>query len=314
MDTRTPSDPASERASVQGPADTGTRTAPARPQPASAKRGLVILLILLLVVVIVGAISDDEEEQPAPVASPSATQTASPGPGGQGPAAPTLTAVEPGPSQVEVSWQPPPAGDSTIAGYLVSHNGELIATLGEDQLSFVDRKVDADAAYSYTVAAFDTDGFGSAPSASITVRTQEANPASARIDGTFEVALRETSRFGYTTFGTPPTPQRWDFSSTCDEGPCAVNTTVDGIDGASFRLTPGVNGYRGSYRTDTFVRCDGVPITTEVAIRLSVEDAAVVGSVWTATRLAGEITHREAPQLACDATGADFAAVGVRAR
>jgi hypothetical protein len=55
-------------------------------------------------------------------------------------------------------------------------------------------------------------------------------------------------------------------------------------------------------------------MATSVSIRIEVTRAAIVDGEWGATKIAGTMTHREAAQLGCVASGTDFTVAGTLAQ
>jgi hypothetical protein len=211
---------------------------------------------------------------------------------------------------VLVTWEPGTAEGADVAAYQISRDGELMETVNVDELSFRDVDVLPATSYEYEVVALDAEGTTSDEAATVTTETQSVPLSTARLSGTFDMVLKETSHFGYDTFGDPPTEQRWRLIPTCGEGPCSVKFSADGVSDSSTRLERAAASYEGSYRSTAFVSCAGVPSTTTVSIKFTVTRAAVVGGEWRATKITGSLIHREAPQLSCVASGTDFTVAG----
>jgi len=76
-------------------------------------------------------------------------------------------------STIALSWNPSVAGTYAISGYKIYRNGSQVGTPAS--ASFTDTGLAASTTYSYTVAAYDTNGNTSAQSGSVNAKTQPAS-------------------------------------------------------------------------------------------------------------------------------------------
>lgn len=108
---------------------------------------------------------------PDPSATPAPTPTPTPTPSDPtAPSAPDPVSGSAGLTTVTLTWNAS-TDDVGIAGYKVSRNGTVVATVGADQVTWKDTSRKPATAYSYTVTAIDTD-FKETPSTTLSIRTK----------------------------------------------------------------------------------------------------------------------------------------------
>ena len=288
-------------------APTTDRSAPPRPRRVPVA---VLVTALVVVVAIVGigiALSqdgeDDARQQPTATASTS-PEALVPSP----PATPVDLEARAKPFAVTLRWSPD-ASAGAIEGYTVYRNGSEIGTVpGDGPGTFVDDDAVPLVRSTYAVAAFGQDDVASEP-AEVRVKTPPGPLSLARLEGTFNVKIRQTSSYGYTST-RPNSTGGWTFSPRCKRGACDVKVA------AVFRGSSGVAmerrsaTYRANGTAKLGVRCSGTPSTSTYTLEVEVVKANTVEGVWHAVTIEGTFVHREAAQLGCVAGGADAAFTG----
>ena len=220
------------------------------------------------------------------------------------PLPPSDLAAKAAPFRVVLTWEPPPEGAERVE---VFRDGARLALLPGTRTSYTDEDVLPDHVYNYEVASRTADLVSGRTH--VTAETPAPSLGMARVEGTFDVSTRFTSRTGYSDYERPS--YGWKFQPRCREGPCDVRWSdlhEKRIHGTLERTGP---RYRGSYTGQFYLRCGSSPATSVVTVDLRVDAAKPIGPEWRATRLVGTLEHSEAVQLGC---GSSRAELTVRAR
>jgi hypothetical protein len=288
-------------------APTTDRSAPPRPRrvPVAA---LVTALVVVVAIVGIGiALSqdgdDDAGEEPTATASTS-PEALVPAP----PATPVDLDARAKPFAVTLRWSPDPSAGA-IEGYTVYRNGSEIGTVtGDGPGTFVDDDAVPLIRSTYAVAAFGQDDVASEP-AEVRVKTPPGPLSLARLEGTFNVKIQQTSAFGYTST-RPNSTGGWTFSPRCKRGACDVKVAAVFRGSSSVAMERRSATYRANGTAKLGVRCSGTPSTSTYSLEVEVVKANTVEGVWHAVTIEGTFVHREAAQLGCVAGGADAAFTG----
>jgi hypothetical protein len=321
VDTKPPPDASAEEAEAVQAAD--ERSSGATPPGRTPARRILTVLLIALAVWVVALLLLDSRSDGSDTATPSAAPNPSPTPTSTTtleppvlpPVAPVNLTAETQSLGIELTWETaddPAASDPAV--YEISRNGESLTAVPYYEQSYLDHDVAPGMSYVYEIVAVDGDGVESSEPASVKTQTTSPPIAEARLSGRFDMVLKDTSHFGYTTFGDPPSAQRWTLAPTCAKGACAATLSVAGVPGSATQLKREGASYEGGYRSSSFVSCAGTPMATSVSIRFEVTRAAIVDGEWRATKIAGTMTHREAAQLGCVASGTDFTVTGTLAQ
>ena len=132
----------------------------------------------------------------------------------------------------------------------------------------------------------------------------------ARLDGTFSIATRFTSKTGYGEYTRPSYGRR--FVPRCRQGACNVGWRD--IHDRSFRSRlerRGPRRYSGTHTGQIGMECGTAPMTTTIVLDLRVVAAEAIEGEWVATKLRGTIDQTDPAQLGCRSGAATLA---VRAR
>lgn len=267
--------------------------------PETGRRGLFgrpILLALILAGVLA-------------VAAAAAALLLTRGSGRGGDAAPAASPVVLAPEELQATAQPfrvvlswnQPAGGTPIQGYEVYRDGLLLETVEAPTSSYTDEEALPAERYEYEVQAFA--GSITSEPAGVTVRTEQAPLAVARVEGIFNVRARTVNSYGYqrsdetSSFG-------WDFSPRCQEGPCSVLWRDTSQNAVRAKLDRKGGSYSGTYHGVFNVKCGSASATSDVTLRLRVAKAKSVFGDWRAVKLTGSLTQTEPSQLGCVASSA----------
>jgi uncharacterized protein YkwD/chitodextrinase len=121
-------------------------------------------------------------------ATATATVTVTPAGDTQPPSAPSLTATAKSATEVDLTWTAS-MDNMGVAGYQITRNGSVLATVNSSARSYGDTKVSADTSYTYSVKAYDAANNYSAASNGVQVRTPasggSAGPCPAPAQGAF---------------------------------------------------------------------------------------------------------------------------------
>jgi hypothetical protein len=220
-------------------------------------------------------------------------------------AAPANVVAHAAPFRVVLTWT---AGGAPPDRYIVSRNGTVTSNLAGDVNRWVDDDVVPGTHYAYSVAAVATDGTSEATR--VTTETTSAPPATAPLDGVFNVHVHATSHYGFSDFGSGNVTLGWRFTPTCVHGPC--DTKLADLHAEEFRVTLARSGasYHGSASVSGQVRCGGASVMSNITITVRVTDGGVVDGDWVATRIEGTMVQTESAQLGCVSSGANFEVTG----
>ena len=123
--------------------------------------------------------------------------------------------------------------------------------------------------------------------------------ASARLSGPFNIIERVTSTHGYSSLKAGSTDRlTWTFAPVCKSGACTVRvrftvtSALNPVKGetATIRLVRSGRVYRGVGKA-ALSSCQLQPVFGPTRIWLRVTRAAWIDGTWTATRVAGALTH-----------------------
>jgi len=288
-------------ASIPPPPDDVASPGPP-PTGSGSKITILAIVAIVAVVAIIGAVialansGDDDGTNAAASTTPSGSSVG----------APEFVTARSGPFRIVLGWAP--AQGVPADRYVVSRNGTVASNLEGTATSWVDDDVVPGTHYAYSIAAVATDGTSEA--ARITTETAEAPPATAPLEGVFDVHIHATSHFGFSNFGSGNGTLGWRFTPTCKNGPC--DTKLADLHVKEFRLTLARSGasYHGDASFTGQVRCGSAPVTSSVTITVHVTDGGVVDGDWVATRVEGTMVQSESAQLGCVASGATYDVTG----
>ena len=211
-------------------------------------------------------------------------------------AAPAALAAEANPFKVALSWAAVP--DAT--GYGIERDGVPIGSATAAR--YVDDTALPDQRYEYGVVAEGPDA--ASDPALLEVATPRASPGLARLDGLFNVRMKERSHYGLTLGkGGKRFTAAWRFVPRCERGACAVRWTDRSTRGLAAELKRGGARYRGSVFGRFGGSCGGTITTATVTVDLRVVGARADGDEWIADELVGVLTSRSASQLGCVSAG-----------
>lgn len=217
--------------------------------------------------------------------------------------APAGLASEPGPFEITLTWSQA-AGSAKVKGYRVYRDGSLLGTVDFPRTNYVDTAVSPGKSYAYEVVAVDARDAES-DRTSLTVETPTPSMSDARVHGRYDVRAHEVSRYGYASGGGDYTVG-WRLTAKCDSGACdVVWTDMNGL-GIKATLRRKGGQYTGTARGRFDSRCGKSLTTSALTVRLRVVKATGLAGEWRASRLRGTLIQREAAQLGCVASGADF--------
>jgi hypothetical protein len=127
----------------------------------------------------------------------------------------------------------------------------------------------------------------------------------ARLSGDFNVKLKPTSQYGFSTkYGR--TTLGWNFDPKCAEGACPVVWRDLFFKGFKTTLARKGAAYGGSDGGKFDVTCSGAKASTTMALKFKVTKARAVDGEWRAVKLVGTLTQREVAQLGCVSSGVDW--------
>jgi hypothetical protein len=279
---------------------------PGAPAPGSSASGpsskttILAIVASVAVIAIIGTVlavangGDGAESGGSPSSSPSAVT------------APTDVTAHASGFRVVLRWTPGAGGP--VVRYVVSRDGVVKATVDPEQTGWVDRDVMPETRYTYEVAAVGPDG--TSVGTTLDTRTATAGPATARLDGPFDVRLLATSHYGYSDFGSNAANLGWRFRPICAQGPCDARLADLHLKTFRVTLTRDGGSYRGDGTVNARVHCGRATVDSNVTITIRATDAGVVYGQWVATRIEGTMRQTEPPQLGCVGSGATYDLVG----
>jgi len=249
-----------------------------------------ILAVAVLVIVLTQVLGGDEEVDGQPLVRTGATATtgatgATGSTGADGPTAPqdvqVADATETG---ATLSWSPVA---QSVESILVTRDGEVIATLTPDVVSFVDEEAPPASRIRYRVITVQA-GVES-PSEPITVETLEPPLREARVDGRYRVTHTITSSNLSNQQAGDTLRFTWKFAANCAQGACGGDWTIQVSSGpatGTFKVEG--QGFSGRMSGVSLSVCNGNPGQRDRAtMELQVEEARTIAGVWTGTELAG---------------------------
>ncbi len=243
----------------------------------------VVAVILVLTQVLGG-----DDEQPGPTGATSVTG-ATGSTGAEGPDAPQdVQAADATETGATLSWAPVAEGVESV---LVSRDGEVIATLTPDVVSFVDEEAPPASTVRYRVIA--VQGGVESPSEPVTVTTLDPPLTEARVDGTYRVT-HSILASNLTNQQTGDTLRlTWVFAADCADGACGGAWTIEVSSGpavGTFKIEG--EGFSGRMSGVSLSVCNGVPGRGDRAtMDLAVAEARTIDGEWTATELAGTFSE-----------------------
>jgi hypothetical protein len=256
----------------------------------------IVAAVVLALAAGIGAFAlsgSDLEAAPSPSVSPSASVEPSPEPTVS---TPTGLVADVSAFQVTLTWVAVP--DAT--GYAIARDGITIGSA--TTVGFVDDTALPEQRYEYGVVA-ERDDATSDP-AVLEVQTDRGSPGLARLEGLFNVKLKERSHYGLTLGkGGQRYTAAWRFVPRCERGACGARWTDRSTRGLAADLKRGGARYRGSVFGRFGGTCGGTRTTATVTVDLRVVDARAVDDEWRAARLVGTLSSRSASQLGCVSAG-----------
>jgi hypothetical protein len=211
--------------------------------------------------------------------------------------------ANPEPFAVTLTWSQP-AGSAKVKNYRIYRDGSLLGTVDVPRTDYTDSVVSPGKSYSYEVVALDARDAESDRS-SVTVKTPTPPLSAARVNGRYDVRAKEVSQFGYARGGGDYTIG-WRLTAKCDSGACdVVWTDMNGLGIKAVLHRKGAQ-YSGTARGRFDSRCGRSLTVSTLTVRLRVVKATGLASEWRASRLRGTLVQREAAQLGCVSSGADY--------
>lgn len=237
-----------------------------------------------------GCMGGGGDEAATTSAAPPATSTAEEEP--PAPLPPSDFAADATPFEVVLTWEPPPAD---VQRFELFRDGASLAIVTGSTTSFTDEDVTPGQAYAYQIAAQAGEQVTERVNADVVTPVPPLRAA--RLDGTFDIATRFTSKVGYGGYSRPSFG--WRFVPRCRTGPCAV--LLRDIHDTRIRAQLARRGprYVGTYRGPFTIACEGNPSTSTVDVALRVVAAGAIDGEWLATRVRGTIEQSEVAQFGC---------------
>lgn len=278
--------------------------APEPPPPPRRRAGWIALALVLAAVIVVVVILSTGNANPQADAGgvPQASASVDPPPA---PAAGLHAA--PGPFRVVLTWS---GGQGAVPdGYTIDRDGRTIGRVGPQDHRFVDDEALPASAYRYEVRSYGGAFGEESRPVSVKTRTPAAPPATARLQGVYEIELKVTSSYGVTD--VQDSTGAWRMAPDCDEGPCDVR--MGDVNGPLPRieLQRSAAVYDGTATGQSQFQCGGVGITATDHLHLRVVKAAVVAGRWRASRLTGTLSVSLPQALGCRSGGVSYAVSAV---
>jgi hypothetical protein len=262
-------------------------------------RGTVAIALVVAALASACTSGDGGSPEPAGAAPAASTSTNE----REAPLVPESFVARAAPFRVVLSWQAPP---EEVDRYELFRDGQPLATQSGSATSFVDKDVVPGQIYNYEIAA----QTGDLVSGRLHQSVETPTPAlrAARLEGTFNITTRFTSKSGYGDY-TPPN-FGWRFIPRCGQRACDV--VLRDIHERGFRVRLDRRGarYRGTYTGPFTIECEGSGSTSTVKIAVRIAAAAAIDGAWLATRIRGTIEHSEVAQFGCRAAEATLALRG----
>lgn len=257
-------------------------------------------IVLVVSGLAAGCMGGDGEEAGPSASAPQATTAAEEPPA---PEPPSSFTAEAAPFEVVLTWELP---TEDVQRFELFRDGAPLATRSGSASSYTDDDVVPGQVYDYQIAAA-TDEL---VTTRVNVSTETPVPPlrAARLEGTFNIATRFTSKTGYGDYTRPNFG--WRFVPRCKEGPCDV--AWRDIHEPRFRARLERRGarYSGRYTGVFTIECEGNRSTSTVDLELSVVAGAAIDGEWLATRVRGTIDQSEVEQFGCRSAEATMTARG----
>lgn len=278
---------------------------PTEPEvPASRHTARNLLTILVILALVAGGLAYAlTRESPArDAASPSTIPSTQP----TTPARPVSFEADAEPLRVSLSWEAGEGGTATMT-YEITRNGTPFATVNAPKTNAFDVVVAPGATYRYVIVAVDAEDERSRP-VKLVVSTGKLPLSQAPVEGIFDIALIETSHYGFSSFTSHRETAGWRFKPTCPQGACETELHAIGGGGGQFRTTMELSkgDYSGSLTFRGFGSCNGTTTTASITITFHVTKATVDRGMWRASRIEGTMLTRSAAQLGCVSGGIDY--------
>jgi len=212
-------------------------------------------------------------------------------------------------SSLEIAWSGPAVGPPPHE-YEILRNGAEIATVPGSTISYTDKDLAPDTAYSYQVIAV-TGGKQSHASATLASAHTTKPPLSAAVlNWNGPVTEKTISIYpadpGWGTQPGSSTQDTWAVSPDCSSGPC--DATLNGAYESwayTAKLTRSGTTYTGTAAIKDFFKCPGYPAYSATAtINITVNSAGTQASVWTANSFSGYETVYGSAAYDCSAVTA----------
>ena len=234
----------------------------------------------------------------------SASPSAGEGEPAAGLGAPTSFEAEANPFVIRLRWIPP-IGE--VEEYNLYRDGNLVRTVGGTETSFTDDTVSPGKRYEYEIEA--VSGDATSTRASVGAKTPTPALRQARLEGVFNVKVKEQSSYGYERNPGRVT-MGWEFKPSCKSGPCKVRWQDTTYKGLKSTLTRKGRSYRGSDSATLNVRCGSTVTVSQVEVNFRVTKARAIGDEWRAIRFTGTMKRSEASQLGCVSSGGTYSISG----
>lgn len=276
-------------------------TAPAPPPPPPKRRPWLIVGIAVAVALVVAGAVALLRSNELPRGSPTYPTASSPTP----PPSPENLRAKAGSFEVRLSWS---TNAGEIRGYDIERDGEIVGRADGDATSFVDERVIPGERYRYRVIAINDAGL-LAP-ADVVVRTRSAPPATATLQGVFNVRLHPTSHSGFSSFDDKDGTAGWKLTPDCGDPPCDTKLRDINFKQLSMTLERRGGTYRGSAPITGVVSCGGRDVSATFTVTITATKADGVRGAWRITRFAGTMTQYSSSQLGCTSSSASYAVTG----
>ena len=259
-----------------------------------------VSIVLVVAGLAAGCMGGGGDEAATTASAPQASSTPAEPPAPEPPSSFTAEAT---PFEVVLTWNPPA---EEVQRFEIFRDGAPLATQSGSSTSYTDVDVVPGQAYDYQIAS--ATGEVETERVSADAETPVPPLRAARLDGTFNIATRFTSKTGYGDYSRPNFG--WRFVPRCAEGPCDV--AWRDIHNNRFRARLERRGarYSGTYTGKFTIECEGNPSTSTVDLELKVVAAEAIDGDWLATRVRGTIEQSEVAQFGCRSAEATIAVRG----
>jgi hypothetical protein len=188
-------------------------------------------------------------------------------------------------NSISFHWARPATGPLPDK-YLILSNGTVAGSVAGSATSYRRASLTPANTYQYRVVAV-RGGTRSAQSAALTVRTLTPPLSQARLQGLWDVFVKNVHQSPQSRNGT----LYWNLLPKCAAASCAVVAHVqDGKHSFTMTLTRAGAGYRG-HAVANFVPCgpkgNSIPDPATLKVRVQASKAVGEGQAWVATKLTG---------------------------